>query len=75
MGECGHAFRSIYDMGNRWVSWAMPPFEVVHALEFYHELFTQGRIQVKEKFAPKVTLHDPCNVVRGRGFMRKPGKW
>jgi len=40
MGECGHAFRSTYDVGNRWVSWAMPPFEVVHALEFYHDLFT-----------------------------------
>ncbi len=37
MGECGHAFRSIYDMGNRWIGWAMPPFEVVHALQFYYE--------------------------------------
>jgi len=68
MGECGHAFRSIYDVGNRWVSWAMPPFEIVHALEFYHELLTQGRITIKEKYTKKVTLHDPCNVSRGRGL-------
>ena len=68
MGECGHAFRSIYDVGNRWVSWAMPPFEVVHALEFYHELLTGGRITIGEKYAKKVTLHDPCNVSRGRGL-------
>lgn len=68
MGECGHAFRSIYDVGNRWVSWAMPPFEVVHAIEFYHELLTSGRIKIKEKFQEKVTLHDPCNVSRGRGL-------
>ncbi len=68
MGECGHAFRSTYDVGNRLVSWAMPPFEVVHAIEFYHELLTSGRISIKEKFSKKVTLHDPCNVSRGRGL-------
>lgn len=68
MGECGHAFRSVYDVGNRWVSWARPPFELVHALEFYHEILTGGRIIIKEKFKEKVTLHDPCNVSRGRGL-------
>jgi Fe-S oxidoreductase len=68
MGECGHAFRSTYDMGNRWLGWAIPPFEVVHALEFYHELLTQKRITIKEKFKKTVTLHDPCNVSRGRGL-------
>ncbi len=68
MGECGHAFRSTYDVGNRSLSWGMPPFEVVHAIEFYHELLTEGRISIKEKFAKKVTLHDPCNVSRGRGL-------
>ena len=71
MGECGHAFRSVYDMGNRWNSWVMPPFEVVHALAFYHELLTEGRITVKEKYRKKVTLHDPCNVSRGRGLHDK----
>jgi Fe-S oxidoreductase len=68
MGECGHAFRSVYDMGNRWLSWGMPPFEIVHALEFYHDLLTTGRITIKEKYKKKVTLHDPCNVSRGRGL-------
>ncbi|MCG8632870.1 MAG: (Fe-S)-binding protein [Desulfobacterales bacterium] len=68
MGECGHAFRSVYDVGNRWDSWAMPPFEVVHALEFYHELLSAERITIGEKFTKKVTLHDPCNVSRGRGL-------
>jgi Fe-S oxidoreductase len=68
MGECGHAFRSIYDVGNRWLAWDVPPFEIVHALEFYHELLTQGRITIGEKYKKKVTLHDPCNVSRGRGL-------
>ena len=68
MGECGHAFRSTYDVGNRLLAWTMAPIEVVHAIEFYHELLTAGRITIKEKFSKKVTLHDPCNVSRGRGL-------
>ncbi len=71
MGECGHAFRSVYDVGNRWAGWAMPPVDLVHAIDFYHELLTQGRIKIKEKFKPLVTLHDPCNVSRGRGLHNK----
>ncbi len=68
MGECGHAFRSVYDMGNRWLSWSMPPLPMVHAIEFYYELMKAGKIKVKEKYKKTVTIHDPCNVVRGRGL-------
>ncbi len=71
MGECGHAFRSVYDVGNRWAGWAMPPVDLVHAIDFYHELLTRGRIKIKEKYKPLVTLHDPCNVSRGRGLHEK----
>ncbi len=71
MGECGHAFRSVYDVGNRWVGWSMPPVELVHAIDFYHELLVSGRIKIKEKFKKTVTLHDPCNVSRGRGLHDK----
>lgn len=68
MGECGHAFRSVYDMGNRALGWKMPPVQMVHALEFYYDLFKAGRIKIKHKFDRPVTLHDPCNVIRGRGL-------
>ena len=71
MGECGHAFRSVYDTGNRWLGWAMPPIPMVHAIEFYHELLTSGRIRIKKKYAKPVTLHDPCNVARGGGLYEK----
>ncbi|THB75337.1 MAG: (Fe-S)-binding protein [Desulfobacteraceae bacterium] len=71
MGECGHAFRSVYDVGNRWAGWRMPPIELVHAIDFFHELLTTGRIKVKEKYKKSVTLHDPCNVSRGRGLHDK----
>ncbi len=68
MGECGHAFRSVYDMGNRALGWRMPPVPVIHAIEFYYELFKEKRITVAKKYEQPVTLHDPCNVIRGRGL-------
>ncbi len=71
MGECGHAFRSVYDMGNRWLGWRMPPLPIVHAIEFYYDLLKEGRLKVAKKFEQPVTLHDPCNVIRGGGLMEK----
>ncbi len=71
MGECGHAFRSVYDMGNRSLSWRMPPIPMVHAIEFYYDLFKAGKIKLAKKYDKPVTLHDPCNVVRGRGLHEK----
>lgn len=71
MGECGHAFRSVYDTGNRVLGWQMPPIPVVHALEFYWDLLNEGKIKVAKQIEEPVTFHDPCNVVRGRGLHDK----
>lgn len=71
MGECGHAFRSVYDMGNRWLGWKMHPVPVVHSVEFFWELLTQGKIKMAKKFEGPVTIQDPCNIIRGRGLMEK----
>ena len=71
MGECGHAFRSVYDMGNRWLAWKMPPIPVTHAVEFYYELLKQGKIKVAKKYDKPVTFQDPCNIVRGSGLHEK----
>jgi Fe-S oxidoreductase len=71
MGECGHAFRSVYDVGNRWLGWEMPPIPIIHAIEFYYELLKAGKIKLAKKYEPPVTLHDPCNVVRGGGLHEK----
>lgn len=71
MGECGHAFRSVYDVGNRWLGWQVPPIPIVHAIEFYYELLKEGKIKIAEKYKEPVTLHDPCNVVRGAGLHEK----
>jgi Fe-S oxidoreductase len=68
MGECGHAFRgAVYD-GPRWLGWQFPPIPMVHAIEFYYDLLTSGRIKIKQKSTKHVTLQDPCNTVRGRGL-------
>lgn len=71
MGECGHAFRSVYDMGNRWLGWRIPPIPIVHAIEFYYDMLKEGRIKIAKKYEEPVTLHDPCNVIRGGGLMEK----
>lgn len=71
MGECGHAFRSVWDVGNRWLNWKMPPIPIVHATEYYEELLRTGKIRIAHKFKEPVTLHDPCNIVRGHGVHEK----
>jgi len=68
MGECGHAFRgAVYD-GPRWLGWRFPPIPMIHAIEFYYDLLTSGKIKIKEKFKEPITVQDPCNTVRGRGL-------
>ncbi len=69
MGECGHAFRSVYDVGNRWLGWKMHPIPIIHAIQFYAELIQQGKLKIVRKIKEPVTLHDPCNIMRGRGLM------
>ena len=71
MGECGHAFRSVYDQGNRWLGWKDSPVPVVHAIEFYWELINEGKIKITHQFEDPVTIHDPCNTIRGRGLADK----
>jgi Fe-S oxidoreductase len=71
MGECGHAFRgAVYD-GPRWLGWWEPPIPVIHAVDFYHELITTGKIKIARKFEEPVTVQEPCNIVRGRGLGQK----
>ena len=68
MGECGHAFRgAVYD-GPRWLGWQFPPIPMVHAIEFYYDIISSGKIKIKKKLTEPVTVQDPCNTVRGRGL-------
>ncbi len=71
MGECGHAFRgAVYD-GPKWLTWKNPPIPMVHAVDFYYDLITSGRIKIINKFKEPITVQDPCNIVRGLGLGQK----
>lgn len=71
MGECGHAFRgAVYD-GPRWLAWKFPPIPMQHAVDFYYELISTGKIKIAKKYEKPVTVQDPCNIVRGRGLGEK----
>jgi len=71
MGECGHAFRGAAYDGPKWLGWKEPPVPLVHAVEFYHDLLTSGKLKIVKKFDEPTTVQDPCNIVRGRGLGKK----
>jgi Fe-S oxidoreductase len=69
LAECGHGFRAF--------RWEAPnylgkpfPFDVLACTELLAEYIKEGRIKVDPaKIKGKVTLHDPCNLVRNGGIM------
>ena len=71
LAECGH--------GSRAFRWESPnylgeaySFETLTSVELLAEYIREGRIRVdKEKITKKVTLHDPCNLVRGGGIFEE----
>jgi len=71
MGECGHAFRGAAYDGPRWLIWKQPPIQLVHAIDFYYDLISSGKIKIAKKFEEPITLQDPCNTVRGLGLGKK----
>ena len=71
LGECGH--------GSRAFRWESPnylgeayPFDVLTSVELMAEYIRTGKIKVDpELITKKVTLHDPCNLVRGGGIFEE----
>ncbi|MBN1939133.1 MAG: (Fe-S)-binding protein [Candidatus Aminicenantes bacterium] len=69
LGECGHGFNS-----NRWEApeWLRktPPVPVESVLELAERYVRNGRITLDpSRNAKRVTLHDPCNLVRLGGIV------
>ena len=69
--ECGHAYGAI--------RWAGPnlmgrefKFEVVHIIELLDQLRREGRIPAGEKDNRRMTLHDPCQIIRRGGLLNEP---
>ncbi len=68
IGECGHGFASARWEGPEWLQGAYP-FKVRSFLEVMDEYLEQGRIRVDPAVhTGRVTLHDPCNLVRHGGI-------
>ena len=67
LSECGHGFRSFRWEGDNWMGKAYPlPMRSI--LELLEDYLSAGRIKVDPgKNADRVTLHDPCNLVRWGG--------
>jgi len=69
LSECGHGFRSFRWEGPNWLGerYAVPMRSI---LELMLEYLRDGRIRVDPAKNPdRVTLHDPCNLVRWGGVV------
>jgi len=71
LAECGH--------GSRAFRWEAPnylghefPFDVLTSVELIDGYIKSGRIKVDPtKNKKRITLHDPCNLVRNGGILRQ----
>lgn len=71
LAECGH--------GNRALRWESPnylnrpfPFTVLSSVELIATYIRDGRIKLDpDKITDRVTLHDPCNLVRSGGVIEE----
>jgi len=69
VAECGHGYRSL--------RWEAPeylqrtfPFEIVSFVELLDRYVAEGRVTLDAARNPdRVTLHDPCNLVRNGGVI------
>jgi len=67
LSECGHGFRSFRWEGPNWME-AAYPVPVRSILLLLEEFIDSGRIRLDpSKNTDRVTLHDPCNLVRWGG--------
>lgn len=69
--ECGHAYGAIRFAGPNLMGRQFK-FEVVHILEVVDRLRREGRIPAGQKDTRKMTLHDPCQIVRRGGLLKEP---
>jgi Fe-S oxidoreductase len=70
VSECGHGYNAMRYGASRWRK-QRSEVEVVSIVEMMDEYLTGGRIKVdSSKNAQRITLHDPCNLVRRGGVIR-----
>jgi Fe-S oxidoreductase len=69
--ECGHAYGALRWAGPNLIGKQFS-FEVVHIIELLDRLRSEGRIPPGAKDGRKLTLHDPCQIVRRGGLLKEP---
>ncbi|MBZ0162708.1 MAG: (Fe-S)-binding protein [Notoacmeibacter sp.] len=69
--ECGHAYGALRWAGPNLVGRPFK-FEVVHIIELIDQLRAEGRIPPGKKDGRKMTLHDPCQIIRRGGILKEP---
>lgn len=72
LGECGHGYAA-----NRWEApeWlgATPEHGVTSIVQVFADYIRSGRIKLDpSRITARVTLHDPCNLVRMGGIIEEP---
>jgi len=71
LAECGHGFRAIRWEGPGWLEQAYP-YPVLSVVELVAGYLRSGRIRLDRSLnAERVTLHDPCNLVRAGGVIEE----
>lgn len=71
LAECGHGSRAFRWEAPNYLGKAFP-FKVQTSVELIAEYIREGRIKVDPaKIKGKVTLHDPCNLVRTGGIIEE----
>jgi Fe-S oxidoreductase len=71
LAECGHGSRAFRWEGPNYIQKPYP-FDVTTSVELMLKYLQDGRIKLDpSKNAEKVTLHDPCNLVRSGGVLKQ----
>lgn len=69
--ECGHVYGALRWAGPNLIGRQFG-FEVVHIIELLDRLRAEGRIPAGPKDGRRLTLHDPCQIVRRGGLLKEP---
>jgi Fe-S oxidoreductase len=69
VAECGHGYRSLRWEAPEWQR-RTPPFEILSFVELLDQYVAGGRVTLDAtRNRERVTLHDPCNLVRNGGVI------
>ena len=69
--ECGHAYTAIRWEGPNLMGRPFT-FKVKHIVEVLDELRAEGKLRVEGVEDPRMTFHDPCQLVRKGGVIKQP---